>query len=67
MIKMNEFTNKQYQLIIKTLKMKEVQVMYNIGIREQNSIMCCRMLISRACEMAGAFGYNPKRFKTMRH
>ena len=37
--------------------------MYSIGTRKQNSIMCCRMLCSRAYYMAGASDCKHKRLK----
>lgn len=67
MIKTNEFTNSPFGSIIIAAKTKEVQVMHNVVKNEHDNMMCCRMLYSRAYDMAGAFDCISARLKTMRH
>ena len=54
-IKKDEFTMWLIRIIVTATGTKEVQVMYSIGTRKQNSIMCCRMLYSRALNVARCF------------
>ena len=45
---------------------KEGQVMLSVNNNRSNTVMWCRMPLSRACNMAGAFGNEVSRLAAVR-
>ena len=56
-IKKSEFTRLHVQVIVRDNKIKEEKAMFHNVTCKVNIMMCCRMLNSRTCDIAGAFGH----------